>query len=72
MCSWQTLNLLVAGLAPRGRGAPIALNAACMFLKRELREFSADEIALVAVISGAGRAATGAAAGASATGSGIT
>ena len=71
MCSWQTLNLLVAGLAPCGRGAPIALNAACMFLKRELREFSADEIALEAVISGAG-AATGAAAGASATGSGIT
>ena len=72
MCLRQKLNLLVAGLAPCGRGAPIALNAACMFLKRVLRAFSADETALAAVISGAGRAATGAAAGASATGSPIT
>jgi len=70
VCLRQKLNLLVAGLAPCGRGAPIALNAACMFLKRVLRAFSADETALAAVISGAGRAA--AAAGAFATGSPIT
>lgn len=61
------------GVEPR-RGVPIALNAACMFLKRELSATSADETAFAEEISGAigGAAGTGAAAGALGSGSAIT